>query len=58
MPSRNVVKVDIPNTFYHVYARGHGKMEIYQDDNDYRVFLNLIKRYLNTEITIDPTGQP
>jgi putative transposase len=58
MPSRNVVKADIPNTFYHVYARGHGKMEIYQDDNDYRVFLNLIKRYLNIEITIDPTGQP
>jgi len=58
MPSRNVVKVDIPNTFYHVYARGHGKMEIYKDDHDYKVFLNLIKRYLNIEITIDPTGQP
>jgi len=58
MPSRNVVKIDIPNTFYHVYARGHGRMTIYRDDEDYRVFLNLIKRYLNNEVENDHDGVP
>lgn len=53
MPCRNVVKIDMPNTYYHVYARGHGKMNIYRDDEDYRVFLNLIKRYLGRKIQKD-----
>ena len=53
MPSRNVVKIDIPNTYYHIYARGHGKMNIYRDDEDYRVFLNLVKRYLGRKIQKD-----
>ena len=50
MPSRNVVKIDMPNAYYHAYARGHGKMNIYRDDEDYRVFLNLVKRYLGRKI--------
>jgi REP element-mobilizing transposase RayT len=58
MPSRNVVKADIPNTFYHVYARGHGRMVIFREDQDYKVFFNLIKRYLNTKIENDPYGIP
>jgi len=58
MPSRNVVKIDIPNTFYHVYARGHGRISIYRDNEDYRVFLNLIKRYLNNKVENDPDGIP
>lgn len=53
MPSRNIIKIDIPNTYYHVYARGHSKMDIYRDDEDYRVFLNLIKRYLGRNIQKD-----
>ncbi|MFZ2125747.1 MAG: transposase [Candidatus Saccharimonadales bacterium] len=57
MPSRNVVKIDSPNTFYHIYARGHNKGLIFRDDEDYRVFLNLLKRYLNTEIEKDSSGR-
>lgn len=57
MPSRNVVKIDIPNTHYHVYARGHARHRIYRDDEeDYRVFLNLFKRHLNIESTNDSSG--
>ncbi len=57
MPSRNVVKNDVSSTFYHVYARGHGKMDIYRDNEDYRVFLNLLKRYLGTEAQKDSCGR-
>ena len=57
MPSRNVIKNDIPNTYYHVYARGHDKMDIYRDDEDYRVFLNLLKRYLGRVIQKDNSGR-
>ncbi|NCQ54241.1 hypothetical protein GW791_02255, partial [Candidatus Saccharibacteria bacterium] len=58
MPSRNVVKIDIPNTFYHVYARGHNKGLIFRDDEDYRVFLNLLKRYLDIIIINNSSGRP
>jgi len=56
MPSRNVVKIDIPNNFYHVYARGHGRMAVFREDEDYRVFLNLIKRYLDIDVKCDSNG--
>jgi len=58
MPGRNIVKIDSPNTFYHVYARGNRKMPIYQDNEDYHVFLNLLKRYLGEKICKDPCGRP
>lgn len=58
MPSRNVVKKDIPSTFYHVYARGHGRNAIYRDDEDYRVFFNLLKRHLNIKVENDCNGRP
>ena len=57
MPGRNIVKTDSPDTFYHVYARGQRKTSIYQDDEDYRVFLNLFKRYLGKEVCKDPFGR-
>ncbi len=57
MPSRNVIKNDIPNTYYHVYARGHDKMDIYRDDEDYRVFLNILKRYLGRLVQKDNSGR-
>ena len=44
MPYRNVVKNDLPETYYHIYARGHYKNDIFRDDEDYRVFLNMTKR--------------
>lgn len=43
MPSKNAVKTYIEDGFYHVYNRGVDKRLIFEDDQDYCVFLNLIK---------------
>ncbi len=50
MPGRNIEKVYIEDSFYHVYNRGLNKMDIFKDDEDYRVFLNLLKRCLGEKI--------
>jgi putative transposase len=57
MPSRNIVKIDIENSYYHVYARGAARKEIFLDDEDYCVFLNLLKRYLDSEPAVDVLGR-
>ncbi len=57
MPSRNVLKIDIPSAYYHVYARGNNRMLIYQDKEDYTVFLNLFKRYLSKQPVANPYGE-
>lgn len=49
MPSRNRVKQYVENGFYHVYNRGISKQSIFLDHDDYAVFLNLLKRHLDTE---------
>jgi len=46
MPSRNVVKVNVPNSYYHAYSRGINKQHIFLDEVDYRYFLSLFERYL------------
>jgi putative transposase len=53
MPSRNLEKIYLPDTYYHVYNRGVNKRRIFLDDEDYRVFLNLFKRYLSNEPQFD-----
>ncbi|MBC7746747.1 transposase [Pedobacter sp.] len=58
MPSRNVIKIDVPHSYYHVYARGRGRQAIFRDDEDYRVFLNLFKRHLSIETVTDNYGKP
>lgn len=58
MPSRNVIKTDIEQTYYHIYARGHGRLPIFKDDEDYRVFLNLMKRYLSVNEVNDKYHKP
>lgn len=50
MPGRNLEKVYVEDSFYHVYNRGLNKQDIFKDDDDYRVFLNLLKRSLGEEI--------
>lgn len=57
MPSRNVIKIDVPESYYHVYARGASRKEIFLDNEDYAVFLNLLKRYLSLEPTKDKLGR-
>lgn len=57
MPSRNRIKVYVPGAYYHVYNRGVEKRLIFQDDRDYAVFLNLLKRYLDSESYFDPSNR-
>lgn len=58
MPSRNVLKIDVPNSYYHVYARGASKQNIYLDDVDFRFFLGLFERYLGTTEVSNSAGVP
>ncbi len=39
MPSRNVKKIDVAESYYHVYARGASRQTIFPDDADYKQFL-------------------
>ena len=58
MPSRNVIKIDVEQSYYHVYARGHGRQPIFRDDEDYRVFLGLLKRHLSVDEVTDKYSKP
>lgn len=58
MPSRNRAKTYASNTFYHVYNRGVNKDAIFLEDEDYSVFLNLLKRYLSSRQIKDARGRP
>jgi REP element-mobilizing transposase RayT len=49
MPSRNTIRFDAENSYYHVYARGASKQPIFLDQADYTYFLNLFARYLSNE---------
>ena len=52
MPSKNRVKQYVEGGHYHVYNRGVEKRRIFLDDQDYRVFLHLLKYYLSaTELS-------
>jgi len=57
MPSRNVLKVDVPDSYYHVYARGHGKQKIFRDDEDYEYFLSLFARHLSNEPAVNASAR-
>lgn len=46
MPSRNRTKVYVDNSYYHIYNRGVEKRLIFQDSQDYGVFLSYLKDYL------------
>ena len=57
MPSRNVLQDYVPHSFYHVYNRGVEKRRIFLDDQDYEVFLGLLKRNLSLEKPTDKYGR-
>jgi putative transposase len=56
MPSRNIKKVQLPESFYHVYVRGSNKQKIFIDSDDYVYFFRLINRYLSKNLEIGKTG--
>jgi putative transposase len=58
MPSRNIVRQDSPESYYHVYARGHNKQAIFLDNDDFEYFTNLFSRYMSKAAMPDRTGVP
>jgi len=58
MPCKNVVKNNVSDSYYHIYARGHARQKIFRDDDDFRFFLNLFKRYLSASPACDKNGRP
>lgn len=58
MPSRNVLKIDISDSYYHIYARGASRQKVFVDKTDYHVFLDLFRRYLSEEEIKDSAGIP
>lgn len=57
MPGRNINKLYLEDTYYHLYTRGVNKRPIFYDDEDYSVFLNLFKRYLSDKPVKDKQGR-
>lgn len=47
MPTKNAVKVYVPESYYHVYNRGVDKQPIFHDDSDKAYLLSLFKKYLS-----------
>lgn len=37
-------RIDIPNTVYHVFTRGHNKSPLFRDDEDRAIFLKHLRR--------------
>ncbi|MEO6513630.1 MAG: transposase [Candidatus Saccharimonadales bacterium] len=56
MPSRNILKQDAPQSFYHVYARGGNRQRIFREAADFEKFLKLFERYLSLEESHDANG--
>jgi putative transposase len=46
MVAKNAIKTYVENGYYHIYNRGIEKRDIFQDKQDYNVFLHFLKRYL------------
>lgn len=57
MPARNLEKIYVEDGYYHVYSRGINKQKVFLDDQDYKMFLSLFKRYLSDEPTTDSKGR-
>ena len=47
MPGKNAIKTYVENGYYHVYNRGVEKRLIFQDQQDYHVYLGCLKEYLS-----------
>lgn len=54
MPAKNSVKQFIENGYYHLYNRGVEKRNIFLDEQDFAVFLNYLKKYLDPTPGSDP----
>ncbi len=46
MRKEKVEKLYVRNGFYHVYNRGNNKQDVFLTEKDYKVFVNLLFKYL------------
>lgn len=59
MPSRNIIRENDTDAYYHIYNRGAGKQPIFLDDQDRHKFLSLLARYIDPDDTsLRSDGQP
>lgn len=58
MPSRNIIRFDVSDGYYHVYARGISRSNIFIDDTDKDYFLFLFSRMLSIKPVVSRTGYP
>jgi putative transposase len=47
MPSRNIIKTYVDNSYYHIYNRGINKSTIFKDNHDYLLFLDFLRLYVS-----------
>ena len=45
MASKNSIKPDVKDGYYHIYNRGVEKRDIFLDEQDYKVFLGYLKEF-------------
>ncbi|MFO0971262.1 MAG: transposase [Candidatus Saccharimonadales bacterium] len=57
MPSRNILKHDVAEAYYHIYARGGNRQAIFLDVSDRLFFISLFKRYLSVKPAKNKVGQ-
>ncbi|HSX37004.1 MAG TPA: transposase [Patescibacteria group bacterium] len=58
MASRNTVRQFDTQAYYHIYNRGVEKRTIFADEEDYAVFLAMLKRHLSEGVHKDKSGRP
>ena len=56
MPSRNTIRQDAKDSYYHVYARGAAKAVIFRNSNDKDYFLYLLSRHLSVKPVTNKLG--
>ena len=54
MPSKNTIKIYVKDGIYHIYNRGVEKRKIFLSEQDYKVFLHFLKRYLSPPDEVRP----
>jgi len=47
MPSKNILKEYREKSYYHIYNRGVAKQNLFNSEQDYKVFLDYLKIYLS-----------
>lgn len=58
MPSRNTIRLDAADSYYHVYARGISKAVIFREAADKDYFLYLLSRHLSLKSVTSQQGYP